>query len=100
MTMPHLMNCSHSGDGWCLACVKNLVDDEVVCIKPSTKVLIYGELQAWVVSALLEGGNRLSYKVAWLSGADVKEMWVDSFAISVRPNEAEFVKFGFGSINR
>lgn len=24
MTMPHLMNCQHSYDGWCLACVKEL----------------------------------------------------------------------------
>lgn len=24
MTMPHLMNCDHSDDGWCLACVKDL----------------------------------------------------------------------------
>ncbi len=24
MTMPHLMNCSHSGDGWCLQCVGEL----------------------------------------------------------------------------
>ena len=24
MTMPHLMNCSHQGDGWCLACVRKL----------------------------------------------------------------------------
>ena len=22
MTMPHLMNCDHQDDGWCLACVK------------------------------------------------------------------------------
>lgn len=27
MTMPHLMNCSHSEDGWCLECVKALHDD-------------------------------------------------------------------------
>ncbi len=26
MTMPHLMNCQHSGDGWCLDCVKELYD--------------------------------------------------------------------------
>lgn len=25
--MPHLMNCSHSTDGWCLACVKELHDE-------------------------------------------------------------------------
>ncbi len=24
MTMPHLMNCQHSEDGWCLECVKAL----------------------------------------------------------------------------
>ena len=24
MTMPTLMNCSHSGDGWCLDCVAKL----------------------------------------------------------------------------
>lgn len=24
MTMPHLMNCDHSGDGWCLDCVNKL----------------------------------------------------------------------------
>jgi len=24
MTMPHLENCSHQSDGWCLACVKTL----------------------------------------------------------------------------
>lgn len=26
MTMPHLMNCSHSNDSWCLDCVKKLYD--------------------------------------------------------------------------
>lgn len=24
MTMPHLMNCQHSEDAWCLSCVKEL----------------------------------------------------------------------------
>ncbi len=24
MTMPHLMNCPHSPDGWCLDCVKEM----------------------------------------------------------------------------
>lgn len=27
MTMPHLMNCPHSTDGWCLECVKELHDE-------------------------------------------------------------------------
>ena len=30
MTMPHLMNCSHSADGWCLQCVKELWDEQNV----------------------------------------------------------------------
>lgn len=30
MTMPHLMNCSHSGDGWCLECVKEMHDEYTV----------------------------------------------------------------------
>ncbi len=28
MTMPHLMNCPHSGDGWCLDCVQRLQKDQ------------------------------------------------------------------------
>lgn len=27
MTMPHLTNCPHSGEGWCLACVKKYVEE-------------------------------------------------------------------------
>ena len=26
MTMPHLMNCPHLADGWCLSCVKNEIE--------------------------------------------------------------------------
>ena len=28
MTMPHLMNCSHDSEGWCLDCVKELWDEK------------------------------------------------------------------------
>ena len=27
MTMPHLQNCDHSEDGWCLDCVKKMHDE-------------------------------------------------------------------------
>jgi hypothetical protein len=27
MTMPHLMNCPHSDDGWCIDCVSKLWRD-------------------------------------------------------------------------
>lgn len=26
MTMPHMTNCEHQGDGWCLECVRLLFD--------------------------------------------------------------------------
>jgi len=29
MTMPILMNCEHSGDGWCLICVGKMYDKHV-----------------------------------------------------------------------
>lgn len=32
MTIPHLMNCSHSEEGWCLDCVK-LQHDQVECLQ-------------------------------------------------------------------
>lgn len=28
MTMPHLMNCNHSDDGWCLECVRELWEEK------------------------------------------------------------------------
>lgn len=27
MTIPYMMNCSHDGDGWCLACVRQLGEE-------------------------------------------------------------------------
>ena len=30
MTMPHLMNCGHKNDGWCLECVRELWDEKEV----------------------------------------------------------------------
>lgn len=27
MTMPHLMNCSHTEDGWCAECVKSMCEE-------------------------------------------------------------------------
>lgn len=27
MTMPHLMNCEHQSEGWCLDCVRKLKDE-------------------------------------------------------------------------
>lgn len=32
MTMPHLMNCGHDENGWCLACVKEQHDDLIKAV--------------------------------------------------------------------
>lgn len=37
MTMPTLMNCPHSGDGWCLDCVSKL----------TTALKFYADREAW-----------------------------------------------------
>lgn len=29
MTMPHLMNCRHSEEGWCLNCVKEIGEENI-----------------------------------------------------------------------
>lgn len=34
MTMPHLHNCPHHEDGWCLSCVKQLHDERRCDIRP------------------------------------------------------------------
>lgn len=39
MTMPHLMNCPHSEDGWCLDCVKELWDNEPDSLLPNEKIM-------------------------------------------------------------
>lgn len=38
MTMPHLMNCQHSEDGWCLDCVKKLHDAAEELVQVSREV--------------------------------------------------------------
>lgn len=53
MTMPHLMNCPHSEDGWCLDCVKELWEDgTTIELSRQLSVLVNGhrELLGEVVS--------------------------------------------------
>ena len=37
MTMPHLMNCGHSGTGWCLDCVKDMYDENELELSETLK---------------------------------------------------------------
>lgn len=39
MTIPYLMNCPHSDDGWCLACVKALGEEREACRADADAIL-------------------------------------------------------------
>tara|TARA_R110000824_G_C15185484_1_gene674210 strand:+ start:260 stop:454 length:195 start_codon:yes stop_codon:yes gene_type:complete len=39
MTMPHLMNCPHDGNGWCLSCVGEL-ERELITAKGHVAALV------------------------------------------------------------
>ena len=51
MTMPHLMNCSHSEDGWCLECVKELNSELAAAQAENTRLK---EIDAEVCGVSLE----------------------------------------------
>lgn len=82
MTMPHLMNCSHSETGWCLECVKGLHSEgekayqDYLALLPVTyaaEELAEGRIQlkaffATVHNARLEGcrGLEKMSRLLWL----------------------------------
>lgn len=41
MTIPYLMNCAHSGTGWCLDCANKLVRENELLKKTSSRVRDY-----------------------------------------------------------
>ena len=45
MTMPHLMNCDHSEDGWCLDCVKQLWDEKQFVVEAWIKDQVFRNRQ-------------------------------------------------------
>lgn len=49
MTMPHLMNCGHSYEGWCLDCVKEQYDEMERCkslLERANRELMFSGLNA------------------------------------------------------
>ncbi len=64
MTMPHLMNCSHMDDGWCLPCVKAEWEEreaEVERLRNGLRDMVsytavYGELAGEFAHELLTDG--------------------------------------------
>ncbi len=65
MTMPHLINCDHSDDGWCLDCVKRLHDEYEELFTASEKLLNRLDivrLRGYVGHPLIEQLRRLVNK--------------------------------------
>ena len=52
MTMPHLMNCPHSEDGWCLSCVKELWE-EGTTVELNRQLSISVDGQRWSVGQVV-----------------------------------------------
>ena len=61
MTMPHLMNCSHSPDGWCLDCVGNLqAENEAL----DTELSTLQDSVEFVIEHLRQNGGELRNRIA------------------------------------
>ena len=49
MTMPHLMNCSHSGEGWCIQCVREQHDElESMTTQRDALLAACQEVNQWI----------------------------------------------------
>ena len=68
MTMPHLMNCQHSEDGWCLDCVKESREKKQSEIKRLRAVIL---VAATEIDALGDTDlHQLASEIAEERGAD------------------------------
>lgn len=65
MTMPHLMNCSHSEEGWCLSCVKELWEERRCDMRPCVEEF----------ARLMECSLRNNYAKATLSRSTSSKCW-------------------------
>lgn len=54
MTMPHLMNCPHSPDSWCLTCVKELWEEKNSIEERLDKFLVLNRFNLATIISRLE----------------------------------------------
>lgn len=81
MTMPHLMNCPHSEDGWCLDCVKEMHDS-------------YEE----IIAEYREDGTPIpSRPTAWACKTCGKVDWDDTRQQLAKPEHVSYRGFDIGS---
>lgn len=63
MTMPHLMNCRHSEDGWCLACVEKLQHERDQWAREAQAArLMDTAFEAWFYTISKDHFGRLRHK--------------------------------------
>ncbi len=65
-------------------------------IAPGSEVVLIGGIRASVVAVMIEDFGRVSYKAAWVKGADIEEKWVSAFMID--ETSEKIVKVGFGRV--
>lgn len=67
---------------------------DLTVLEPGTEVTLIGGIKGIILCVMIEDGPRVSYKVMWPAGADLKEQWVASFVI--KPPDDNLIRVGFG----
>lgn len=83
MTMPHLMNCDHSDDGWCLECVHRLWDE---CDDAKQRLIQRNR-------ELIEACICLMAAEEWHAGRISDDELHSQMAVARREKDATFVEY-------
>jgi regulator of RNase E activity RraB len=81
MTMPHLMNCSHIDDGWCVECVKSIGEELITHAEIIENQRKQIETLYKAIEILKRGwGGHLHWDPTGRNGAgcDLCKMWWDA----------------------
>lgn len=68
MTMPHIMNCEHSEEGWCLDCVKKMHDEMEKAVEEAKIANVRFQHNANECKAV---GELLEYLQTWPEKSDL-----------------------------
>lgn len=68
---------------------------DLTVLEPGAEVTLLGGIKGIILCVMIEDGPRVSYKVMWPAGTDLKEQWVSSLVI--KPPEDHSIRVGFGS---
>lgn len=68
--------------------------ETLMVMKPGTHVIVHDEIKGVVVAVQLES-NRVTYKVQYRDGMDIKEVWGDEFTVKILYTDQQLMKIGF-----